>query len=242
MCTSEFKLVLDKKAELQEELKHTKMEWKKLDVMTVGTKPLGSPFVTRENSAFGRLIEVCEGSPAHTSADDSEDDGTNSIKMKNPSFDGRNVEAFAERFGRYLVLMGMTQAKSRVKANLIVQGIVDKDVQDRVSKVLKSSRSLEDFLGSLQKLYPQLEMELRVIGEIHKVIHLPYDPKPEAVAKSLHDLDRNFNKLSTGALSEQQKLLHLASKINDKQLDEWTKDQGLFSWMHTYQELADLMV
>ena len=116
-----------------------------------------------------------------------------------------------------------------------MQGVKDKDLQDRVSEVLKSSRSLEDFLGSLQKLYPHVETDLSVIGEIHKVQQLPYDPMPEAVARLLHDLHRNVNKLSPGALFEQQKLLHLASKINDKQFAEWTKDQDLFilirSWL-----------
>ena len=46
----------------------------KLGVKTVRTKPLGSPFLNREHSAFDRLIEVCEGLPAHTWADDSEED------------------------------------------------------------------------------------------------------------------------------------------------------------------------
>ena len=49
LSTSEFKLVLDKMAELQEEMKHTKTELKKLGVRTAGTKPLASPFITREN-------------------------------------------------------------------------------------------------------------------------------------------------------------------------------------------------
>ena len=200
LSTSEFKLVLDKMAEEHKERKKTKTELKTLGVKTVGAKHLGSLFVTRENSAFDRLIEVCEGLPAHALADDSEDDDTNGIKMEIPSFDGRNSEAFAERFGRCLVLTGRTKAKTRVKANLIVQGIKNNDLQDRVSIVLKSSRSLEDFLGSLQKLYPHVGTDLSVIGEIHKVQHLPYDPKPEAVTKLLQHLDLNLNKLSPGAL------------------------------------------
>ena len=81
-----------------------------------------------------------------------------------------------------------------------------------------------------------------MIGEFHKVQHLQYDPKLEAVSKFLHDLNQNLNKLSPGALSEQNKLLHLASKINDKQSAEPIKDQDLFRRMHMYQELADLMV
>ena len=58
----------------------------------------------------------------------------------------------------------------------------------------------------------------------------------------LHDLDGNLNKLSPGGLSEQQKSLHVASEINDKQFAEWTKHQDIFRRMHTYQELADLIV
>ena len=242
LSTSEFKLVLHKMAELQEEMKRTKMELKRLGVKMIASKPLGSPFVTRENSAFDRLMEVCEGSAKHNWDNDSEDDDTRGIKMEIPSFDGQNVEAFAERFGSYWVPTRRTKAKSRVKANLMVQGIKDKDLQDRVSKVLKTSKSLEDFLGSLQKLYPHNKTDLSVIGEIHRVPHVPYDPKPDAVAKLLHDLNRNLNKLSPMALSEQHKLLHLACKINDKQFAEWTKDQDLFRRMHSYHKLADLMV
>ena len=60
--------------------------------------------------------------------------------------------------------------------------------------------------------------------------------------KRLHDLDRNLNKLGLRAPSQQQKFLHLASKATDKQFAKWTKDQDLLRRMHSYQELADLMV
>ena len=112
LYTCELKLVLEKRAELQEEMKQTKMELKRLGVKAVASKPLGSPFVTCKKSAFDRLIEVCEGSPAQTWANDSEGDDTNGIKMEISSFDGRNVEAFAEGFGRYFVLTGRTKLKS----------------------------------------------------------------------------------------------------------------------------------
>ena len=109
LSTSAWKLVPDKMAKLQEEMKHTKMDPKRLGVKMLALRPLGNLFVTRENSAFDRLMEICEGLPALTWADDSDDDDTNGIKMEIPSLDGRNVEAFAERFGRYLVLMGRTK-------------------------------------------------------------------------------------------------------------------------------------
>ena len=47
-----------------------------------------------------------------------------------------------------------------MKANLIVQGIKDPDLQKRVSKLLKKATSFDDFLSKLQDLYPTLEMDL----------------------------------------------------------------------------------
>ena len=111
-------------------------------------------------------------------------------------------------------------------------------MQDGVSKLLKSSKSFEDFFGSLQKLHPHVATDLSVIGEIHEIAHLLYDPKPDAIAKLFHDLNQQMNKLSP----EQRKLLHLAFQFNDKQFAEWTKDRDLFQRMHSYPELVDLMV
>ena len=133
--------------------------------------------------AFATLTEVCGGVNKYEWSDDSEDDKTNALKMEIPPFDGRNVEKYAEKFGRYLVLTCNTKAKDRVKANLIVQGIKDPEPQERVSKLLKSATSFEDFLKKLQDLYPTLETDLSILGEISKVSHLPYDPKQEQVVK-----------------------------------------------------------
>ena len=68
--------------------------------------PTKSPFVTRESSALATLTEVCGGVNKYEWSDDSEDDKTNALKMEIPPFDGRNVEKYAEKFGRYLVLTG----------------------------------------------------------------------------------------------------------------------------------------
>ena len=81
------------------------------------------------------------------------------------------------------MLTGKDKAKDWVKANLIVQVIKDPEIQERVSKLLKRARSFEDFLSKLQDLYPTLETVLSILGEISKVSHLPYGPKPEQVVK-----------------------------------------------------------
>ena len=49
-----------------------------------------------------------------------------------------------------------TKAKDWVKANLLVQGIKDPELQERVSKLLKKATSFDDFLSKLQELYPFL--------------------------------------------------------------------------------------
>ena len=173
--------------------------------------------------------------------DDCEEDKTNALKMEIPPFDGRNVEKYAETFGRYLVLTGKAKAKDRVKANLIVQGIKDPELQERVSKLLKTATTFEDFPKTLQDLYPTLETDLSVLGEISKVSHLPYDPKPEQVVKLLETLERLFDKLNQGVMTEERKLMELSLKINDKPFVEWTKDDNIFATMHSYGSLKDLL-
>ena len=158
-----------------------------------------SPFVTRESSAFATLTEVCRGVNKYEWSDDSEEDKTNALKMEIPPFDGRNVEKYAETFGRYLVLTGKAKSKDRVKPNLIFQGIKDPELHEGVSKLLKTATSSEDFLKKLQDLYPTLETDLSILGEISKVSHLPYDPKPEQVVKLLEILERLFRQVEPGS-------------------------------------------
>ena len=158
----------------------------------------------------------------HEWTDDSEDNTTHARKMEVPLLDGRNVEKYADNFGRYLVLTGKAKAKDRVKANLIVQGFKDPELQQRVSRFLKKATSFEDFLSKLQDLYPTLQTDLSILGEIPKLSHLPYDPKPEQVVKLLETLQWLFDKLNPGVMTEERKLMEFSSKINDKLFVEWT--------------------
>ena len=128
-----------------------------------------------------------------------------------------------------------------MKANLIVRGIKDPELQEEVSKLLKTAISFEDFLKTLQDLYPTLERDLSILGEISKVSHLSYDPKPQQMVKLSETLERLFDKLNPGVMTEERKLMELSSKTNDKLFVEWTKDDNLFPRMHSYGSLRDLM-
>ena len=101
-----------------------------------------SPFVRRESSAFATLTEVCGGVNKYEWSDDSKEDKTNALKMEIPPFDGRHVEKYAEKFGRYLVLTGKAKAKDRVKANLIVQGIKVPELQERDYQIAQKGHKL----------------------------------------------------------------------------------------------------
>ena len=70
---------------------------------------------------------------------------------------------------------------------------------------------------------------------------LPYDPKPEQVVKLLETLERLYDTLNPGVMTEERKLMELSSKINDKLFVEWTRDANLFARMHSYGSLKDLM-
>ena len=200
-----------------------------------------SPFVTRESLAFTTLNEVCGGLNRPERSDDAEQDTTHARKMKIQPFDGRTVEKYAGKPGRYLVLTGKAKAKDGVKANLMVQGIKQADLQERVSKLLKKATSFEEFLSKLQDLYPTPETVLSILGEISKVSHLPYDPEPEQVVTLLEILERLFDKLNPGVMTDECRLMELSSKINDKLFVVWTKDYNFFARMHSYDSLKDLM-
>ena len=110
-----------------------------------------------------------------------------------------------------------------------------------MSKLLKSATSFEDFLKNLQDLYPTLETDLSILGLISKACHLTCDPKPEQVVKSLETLERLFDKLDPGPMTEERKLMELSSKVNDTFFVERTNHDKLFARMHSYGSLKDLM-
>ena len=214
---------------MNEKISRTSKDVRRMPTSSRSPPTKKSPFVTRESSAFATLKEVCGGVNKYEWSDDSAEDKTNALKMEIPPFDGRNVEKCAEKFGRYLVLTGKAKAKDRVKADLIVQGIKDPELRDRVSKLLKTAASFEEFLKKLQDLYPTLETDLSILGEISKVSHLPYDPKPKQVVKLLEALERLFDKLNLGVTTEKRKLMERSSKSNDKLSVAWTRDDNLFA-------------
>ena len=218
---------------MKEKMSKTSKDIRRMPTSSRSHPTTKSRFVTRQSSALATLDKVCGGMKKLEWLDDDEEDTTDALKMEIPLSDGRNVGKYAEHFGRYLVLTAKAKAKDRPKANLIGQGIRDPDLQERVSKMLKKATSFEDFLSKLQDLYPTLKTDLSILREISKVSHLTYDPKPEQVVKLFETLERLFDKLKPGVMTDERKLMGLSSNINDKLFVEWTKDDNLFARMHS---------
>ena len=170
--------------------------------------PEESPFVPRSVKALERLKESCNENMGFTewSDDDDEDKTESSMKMKIPAFEGKDVERFLVTFARYLLLTGKHQCKHKVKAALLIEGIKKPDVKLREENCLKKAKSLEDFFDRLQRLYPEMETNLSLRGELVKIGHLPADLKPAQIQNLLNEVDKVFEKFTPNALSNQQKL------------------------------------
>ena len=99
---------------------------------------------------------------------------------------------------------------------------------------------MEDFFDQLQRLYPGIETDWSLRGELAKIGHLPADPKPAQIENLLNEVDKLFEKFSPKALSDQQKLLELAFRVNDKTLMKWAEGPNLSPYLHDYGTLSIL--
>ena len=202
-----------------------------------------SPFVPRSVKAFQRLRESCNENMGLTewSDDDDEDKTGSSMKMDIQAFEGKDVKRFSVTFARYLLLTGKNQCKDKVKAALLIEGNKKPDVKSRAENCLKKAKSLEDFFDQLPRLYPEIETDLSLRGELVKIGNLPADPKPAQIENLLNELDKVFEKFSPNALSDQQKLLELASRVNDKTFMKWAEDPNLSPYLYDYHTLSILL-
>ena len=193
--------------------------------------------------AFERLKESCNENMGLTewSNDDDEDKTESSMKMEIPAFEGKDVERFSVTFARYLLLTGKHQCKDKVKVALLIGGINKPDVKFRAENRLKKAKSLEDFFDRLQRLYPEIETDLSLRGELAKIGHLHADPKLAQIKNLLNELDKLYEKFTPNALSDQQKLCELASRVNDKTFMKWAEDPNLSPYLRDYDTLSILL-
>ena len=86
-----------------------------------------------------------------------------------------------------------------------------------------------------------METDLSLRGELARIGHLPADPKPAQIENLLNELDKVFEKVTPNALSDQQRFLELASRVNDKTFMKWAEDPNLSPYLHDYGTLSILL-
>ena len=69
-----------------------------------------------------------------------------------PEFTGKDLSEFAENFGRFLRLTGLTHASGRVKCDLLLQCCKSKYLEKQVKQIVTKSATFADVLVALRKM------------------------------------------------------------------------------------------
>ncbi len=133
-----------------------------------------------------------------------------------PTFDGSDLDYCLKRWHRWLRLCGLVQAPDQAKLDWLVEACTPK-VQKLVEKVVEdSNNNLHHVLLKLEELFPRLENDITIRGNLEKIPQLPANPEPSQVAQLFIDFEENLSRLSKDAMSEQEKLIFLVKKLHPK--------------------------
>ena len=97
--------------------------------------------------------------------------------------------------------------------------------------------SFVEVLGKMQSIWPKLESDLTVRTQLEKLAPLHYLPDASAVVLLFQKMEDLFSRVSDGAMSEQDKLILLISKIHDKTFKEMRSERVFRSKTEDYEEL-----
>ena len=101
---------------------------------------------------------------------------TSKIVLNLPEFSGKDLNDFAENFGRFLRMTGQTHATGRVKCNLLLQCCKTKYLEKQVKQIVTKSPTFAEVLVALENQYPFYETDLSIWTEIKNVAVLPITP------------------------------------------------------------------
>ena len=104
---------------------------------------------------------------------------TSKIVVNFPEFTGKDLSEFAEKFGWFLRMTGLTHATGRVKCDLLLQCCKTKYLEKQVKQIVTKSATFADVLVALERQYPTYETDLSIRAEIQNLAVLPNNPKPE---------------------------------------------------------------
>ena len=135
------------------------------------------------------------------------------IVVNLPEFTGKDLNEFAESFGRFLRLTGQTHTIGLVKCDLLLQCCKTKYLEKQVKQIVTKSATFADVLVALERQYPTYETSLSISDEIENLPVLPNNPKPGRVSELLADLDHWAGRLTPGSYSSNDLLFWLVAKL-----------------------------
>ena len=145
---------------------------------------------------------------------------TSKIVVNLPEFTGKDLSEFAENFGRFLRMTGLTRASGRVKCDLLLQCCKTKYLGKQVKQIVTKSATFADVLVALERQYPTYETDLSIRAEIQNLAVLPNNPKPARICELLADLDHWVGRLTPGSYGSDELLFWLVAKLPRELWDE----------------------
>ena len=167
---------------------------------------------------------------------------TSKIVVNLLEFTGKDLSEFAENFGRFLRLTGLTHASGRVKCDLLLQCCKTKYLEKQVKQIVTNSATFADVLVALESQYPTYEADLSIRAEIQNLPMLPNNPKPGRVSELLADLDHWAGRLTPGSYSSDNLLFSLVAKPPRELWDECRSTAERKARALHYEDLCVLLL
>ena len=145
---------------------------------------------------------------------------TSKIVVNLHELTGKDLSHFAENFGRFLRLMGVTHASGRVRCDLLLQCCKTKYLEKQVKQMVTKCATFAEVLVALERQYQNYKTDLFIRALIQNLAVLPNNPRPRRVSELLADLVHWAGRLTPGSYSSDDLLFWLVAKLPRELWDE----------------------
>ena len=159
-----------------------------------------------------------------------------------PTFTPDDLETWLRRFARWLRLTGLHDSSDMSKIDWVVFSCKDAKVNKLLSDIAEDGPSWKSFLEKLKGLFPVVETDVDLRMQIAALPVLPDRPTPAAVKQLVLELKVLHAKFQAGALTDQDQLLQLLSKIPQRLWQELRTHRADRLRAETFSGLVDLLL
>ena len=158
-----------------------------------------------------------------------------------PAFTPEDLESWLRRFGRWLRLTGLHSSSDVAKIDWVVLSSKDTKISKLLSDIADDCPTWPAFLEKLKELFPVVETDVDLRMQIAALPVLPDHPTPAAVKQLVLEFKVLHNKFQPGALTDQDLLLQLVSKIPQRLWSELRSTRADRLRADTFAGLVDLL-